>query len=60
MSGRMSGSRTTTEPAWIRFALVSAAFLFLGLFLVAPLVTVFVSALGKGAGPYLEHIREPV
>jgi sulfate transport system permease protein len=55
----MSGSRITTEPAWIRFALVSAVFLFLGLFLVAPLVTVFASALEKGAAAYLEHIREP-
>ncbi len=57
----MSKTRTrmTTEPAAVRYGLVSLAVLFLGLFLVAPLVTVFASALEKGIGVYLSAIREP-
>jgi len=57
----MSKARTrmTTEPAAVRYGLVSLAVLFLGLFLVAPLVTVFASALEKGIGVYLSAIREP-
>lgn len=51
--------RMTTEPAAVRVGLVSLALLFLGLFLVAPLVTVFASALEKGVGVYLAAIREP-
>lgn len=58
---RLSKARTrmTTEPAAVRHGLVSLALLFLGIFLVAPLVTVFASALEKGVGVYLAAIREP-
>jgi len=58
---RLSKARTrmTTEPAAVRYALVSLVVLFLGIFLVAPLVTVFASALEKGIGVYLSAIREP-
>jgi len=49
----------TTEPAAVRYGLVSLVVLFLGIFLVAPLVTVFASALEKGIGVYLSAIREP-
>jgi sulfate transport system permease protein len=52
-------TRMTTEPAAVRYALVSLVVLFLGIFLVAPLVTVFASALEKGIGAYLSAIREP-
>jgi len=51
--------RMTTEPAAVRYGLVSLALLFLGIFLVAPLITVFASALEKGVGVYLAAIREP-
>ena len=58
---RMSKARPrmTTEPAAVRYGLVSLALLFLGIFLVAPLITVFASALEKGVGVYLAAIREP-
>jgi sulfate transport system permease protein len=49
-----------TEPAWIRWALIGAAYGFLALFLVIPLVAVFAQALSKGFGVYLEAIREPI
>jgi len=52
-------THSTTEPAIIRWALIGTAVTFLGLFLVVPLVAVFVQALGKGVAAYLAAIREP-
>ncbi|AJE02144.1 sulfate ABC transporter permease subunit CysW [Geobacter pickeringii] len=52
-------SRTRTEPALVRWLLIIAAFLFLGLFLFVPLAAVFAQALEKGWGAYLAGIREP-
>lgn len=40
------------ESLWVRVALILVALAFLGVFLVAPIATVFVSAFSKGAGPY--------
>jgi sulfate transport system permease protein len=48
-----------TEPPFVRWALTALALLFLGLFLVLPLVTVFVEAFANGAAAYLAAIREP-
>ena len=49
----------TYDPTWVRVLLIGTALLFLGLFLVLPLVTVFIEALSKGTSVYLEAIREP-
>jgi sulfate transport system permease protein len=49
----------THDPRWVRVLLIGAALTFLGLFLVLPLVTVFIEALAKGASAYAEAIREP-
>ncbi len=56
-----SGARPpqVTEPAAVRWALTAAALLFLGLFLLLPLVTVFFEAFRKGAGVYLAALQEP-
>ena len=48
-----------TEPAIIRWSVIGLALLFLGLFLVVPLVLVFSQALSKGVGVYLAAITEP-
>ncbi|MDW7711714.1 MAG: sulfate ABC transporter permease subunit CysW [Deferrisomatales bacterium] len=48
-----------TEPAPVRWLLTGAVLAFLGLFLVLPLVAVFVQALEKGLGTYLAAFREP-
>ena len=45
-------SRSTTEPAWVRWTLITIALGFLALFLVLPLVAVFAEALAKGLGAY--------
>jgi sulfate transport system permease protein len=43
-----------------RLALIAVALLFLGLFLLMPLLVVFVQALAKGIGAYLVAIADPV
>ena len=48
-----------TEPAPVRWVLLAVALAFLGLFLVLPLVTVFVEAFDRGAAAYVDAIGEP-
>src|SRR5437899_12966079 len=48
-----------TEPRWVRVLLIGSAMLFLGLFLIVPLVAVFAHALAKGLGTYLSAIADP-
>ena len=57
----MASTKTivTTEPAWSRAILIAIAFVFLLLFLVLPLATVFAQALAKGFGAYLAAFEEP-
>lgn len=48
-----------TEGRGVRWTLIAVAIVFLALFLVLPLVTVFVQALSKGFETYLATFREP-
>jgi sulfate transport system permease protein len=48
-----------TEPTWFRALLIGVALLFLGLFLILPLVAVFAHALQEGFRVYLASITEP-
>ncbi|TKW78246.1 MAG: sulfate ABC transporter permease subunit CysW [Bradyrhizobium icense] len=48
-----------TEPGAIRFVIVVLAVLFLLIFVVLPLVVVFVSAFSKGVTAYLAALGEP-
>ncbi|MBJ6749487.1 sulfate ABC transporter permease subunit CysW [Geomonas anaerohicana] len=50
---------TVTEPAWVRWLLISVALAFLALFLVLPLAAVFTQALEKGWEAYLAALTEP-
>jgi len=47
------------EAPWARALLIATALGFLGLLLVAPVVTVFVSAFSKGIGAYLTALSDP-
>jgi len=58
-TARQSGNQRITEPAPIRWALIAIAMIFLGLFLMLPLVSVFSQAFEKGLTFYLEAIKEP-
>jgi len=52
-------SRTRSEPAWLRAALIVVALSFLFGFLFLPLLVVFTQALGKGVGAYVQALIEP-
>jgi sulfate/thiosulfate transport system permease protein len=56
VEARIAGRR----PAPSRLLLIAVALLFLGLFLVLPLLVVFVQALAKGASAYVAAISDPV
>ena len=51
--------RHQTEPRALRWLLIAIVVVYLGLFLVLPLVSVFVEALRNGLGAYLQAISEP-
>ena len=51
--------RPLTEPTWVRWSLISLALVFLALFLVLPLVIVFVEAFAKGVAVYLASFTDP-
>lgn len=48
-----------TEPPAVRIAIISAAILFLSVFVVLPLVVVFAQAFSKGVLAYLAALSEP-
>ena len=56
---RLGRLRPTGEPVWVRWILIAVALLFLGLFLVVPLVVVFVEAFSKGIGLYFHTLADP-
>jgi len=55
----MSLRPATAEPRWVRTLLVAATLVFLGAFLVTPLLAVFVEAFRKGAGAYFASFADP-
>ena len=61
MSDARTGHRRhmTTEVAWVRWAFIILALLFMGLFLVMPLASVFAEALSGGWQSYLAALKEP-
>ncbi|HEX8257205.1 MAG TPA: sulfate ABC transporter permease subunit CysW [Allosphingosinicella sp.] len=52
-------SRAASESRFARKLLIGTALGFLGLFVVLPLLAVFVEALREGFGPSLESVKEP-
>ena len=50
---RTPTARRSTEPRAVRWTLIAVALAFLALFLVLPLVAVFVAGARKGVGAYL-------
>jgi len=59
MSTPQTKSPVISEPAWVRWTLIGVALTFMFLSLVLPLAAVFTEALRKGAGAYLEALKEP-
>lgn len=52
-------NRARTEPWAVRWLLIGTALLFLAFFLLTPLIVIFVEALQKGFGLYLESFKDP-
>lgn len=50
---------TRTEPRWVRNLLIGGALLFLSLFIILPLVMVFMTGLNKGLGVYFQALSDP-
>jgi len=50
---------SNSEPRLVRWILITLALSFLSLFLVLPLVAIFIKALDKGAAVFLEAISNP-
>jgi sulfate/thiosulfate transport system permease protein len=59
MTSRTQPRPAITEGPAVRWLLTAAALAFLALFLLLPLVAVFVEALREGLGPYLGAVSEP-
>ena len=58
-TARPSLRSATTEPPWVRYALVALALAFLAVFLLLPLVAVFTEALRNGFGTYIKALANP-
>jgi sulfate/thiosulfate transport system permease protein len=56
---RFEASPATRDAGWIRAVILTLALGFFGLFLLLPLVAVFVEALRKGWGVYIAALVEP-
>ena len=52
--------QSTTEPLWMQRLLITVALIFVGLFLVLPLVVVFAQAFAKGFGTYFNSVKDPM
>jgi sulfate transport system permease protein len=55
----MSLRPATAEPTWVRTLLLAITLLFLGAFLVTPLVAVFAEEFRKGVGAYFAGFNDP-
>src|SRR5690606_30083729 len=56
---RVTNSRATSEPLWIRWFLIGTMLVFLSLFLFIPLAAVFTEAFRKGVDTYFAALTEP-
>ena len=50
---------STTEPLLVKLILIVVSFLFLGIFLVLPLISIFITAFQKGWETYIASITHP-
>jgi sulfate transport system permease protein len=49
----------TTEPVWVRWTLILVGLVFMGMFLVLPLIAVFSEAFRQGIGTYFQSLQGP-
>jgi sulfate transport system permease protein len=54
-----AAAQVRTEPSTVRIAIIATAMIFLGVFVVLPLVMVFAQAFSRGMTAYLAALAEP-
>ena len=59
VAARFEGRAATREPAWVKWTIIAFSLTFFVLFLLMPLIAVFVEALRKGWDTYLAALVEP-
>ena len=47
------------DPPWVRRLVIAVSLVFLGLFILLPLLSVFTEAFRRGVGPFLAAVAEP-
>ncbi len=56
---RFERNAATREPRWIKWSVLGLSLSFFGIFILLPLIAVFVEALRHGLSPYLQAIIHP-
>jgi sulfate transport system permease protein len=56
---RYEANAATREPAWVKWTILGVSLTFFAVFLLLPLVAVFVEAFRKGWDTYLAALIEP-
>lgn len=59
LAQKLQASHATREPTWVKYTLLSIAFLFFACCLLLPLIAVFVEAFRQGVDVYFHALREP-
>ena len=59
VAARFEGRAATREPGWVKWTIIAVSLTFFVLFLLMPLIAVFVEALRKGWDTYLAALVEP-
>jgi sulfate/thiosulfate transport system permease protein len=57
-SARRQATEAITEPRWVRWLLIGVTLMFLGLFLLMPLMVVFVEAFSQGWRAYVSSLTD--
>jgi sulfate/thiosulfate transport system permease protein len=58
-NSRYENRPATSEPRWLRWTIISLSLSFFALFLLLPLIAVFVEAFRKGWGTYVAALADP-
>jgi sulfate/thiosulfate transport system permease protein len=58
-ASRFENRPATSEPGWLRWTILALSLSFFALFLLLPLIAVFVEALRKGWGTYIAALTDP-
>ena len=59
MSSASRHTPVTQEPRWLRYTLITVAIVYLALFLLVPLISIFYEALRQGVAVYWAAMTEP-